>query len=381
MAKKYALFLFSVVSVIIIYACSNDQDDTNNNYEPISPVTVDLTQVPYQKLSDYKFFQGDLKDQNPSLNVIPYAPASILFSDYAHKKRFIWMPTGSKATYAGDDKILEFPVGSAIIKTFYYDNVQPSNTTQIIETRIMIRKSDGWMFADYVWNDEQTEAYFDLAGSFKPISWKDENDVIKSTNYRIPSEVECNVCHKTKTLENNISTDIQIPIGIKPQNLNYNFNYGNEYKNQLTKWVELGYLESNFSLPSAANTVVDYSDETQPLDLRARSYVDINCAHCHETNGHCDYRPMKLNFSATGLPNGEGLTNMGVCVPTQDMQDFPPALASIVTPANPNRSMLYYRINTTDESYRMPLHGRTVIHEEGVALMEQWINSLTTPCN
>ena len=85
--------------------------------------------------------------------------------------------------------------------------------------------------------------------------------------------------------------------------------------------------------------------------------------------------------SATGLPNGEGLTNMGVCVPTQDMQDFPPALASIITPANPNRSMLYYRINTTDESYRMPLHGRTVIHEEGVALMEQWINSLTTPCN
>lgn len=291
------------------------------------------------------------------------------------------MPTGSKATYAGDDKILEFPVGSAIIKTFYYDNVQPSNTTQILETRIMIRKSDGWIFADYVWNDEQTEAYFDLAGSFKPISWKDENDVIKSTNYRIPSEVECNVCHKAKTLENNISNDIQIPIGIKPQNLNYNFNYGNEYKNQLTKWVELGYLESNFSLPSAANTVVDYSDETQPLDLRARSYVDINCAHCHQPNGHCDYRPMKLNFSATGLPNGEGLTNMGVCVPTQDMQDFPPALASIITPANPNRSMFYYRINTTDESYRMPLHGRTVIHEEGVALMEQWINSLTTPCN
>lgn len=381
MTKKYAFFLFSVISVIIIYACSNDQDDANNDYEPISPVTVDLTQVPYEKLSDYKFFQGNLKDQNPSLNVIPYAPASILFSDYAHKKRFIWMPTGSKATYVGDDKILEFPVGSAIIKTFYYDNVQPSNTTQILETRIMIRKSDGWIFADYVWNDEQTEAYFDLAGSFKPISWKDENDVVKSTNYRIPSEVECNVCHKTKTLENNISTDIQIPIGIKPQNLNYNFNYGNEYKNQLTKWVELGYLESNFSLPSAANTVVDYSDETQPLDLRARSYVDINCAHCHQPNGHCDYRPMKLNFSATGLPNGEGLTNMGVCVPTQDMQDFPPALASIITPANPNRSMLYYRINTTDESYRMPLHGRTVIHEEGVALMEQWINSLTTPCN
>jgi hypothetical protein len=42
----------------------------------------------------------------------------------------------------------------------------------------MIRKSDGWIFADYVWNTEQTEAYFDLAGSITPITWKDDNDVI-----------------------------------------------------------------------------------------------------------------------------------------------------------------------------------------------------------
>jgi hypothetical protein len=42
--------------------------------------------------------------------------------------------------------------------------------------------------------------------------------------------------------------------------------------------------------------------------------------------------------------------------------------------------MMYYRLNTVDETYRMPLHGRTIIHEEGVALVEAWINSLS-PCN
>jgi hypothetical protein len=92
---------------------------------------------------------------------------------------------------------------------------------------------------------------------------------------------------------------------------------------------------------------------------------------------HCDYRPMRFAFNETGLPNGQGLTNMGVCVPTQDMQDFPSALSTIVKPGNIERSMLYYRLNTTDESYRMPLHGRTMIHTEGVALIEQWINSMT----
>ena len=71
---------------------------------------------------------------------------------------------------------------------------------------------------------------------------------------------------------------------------------------------------------------------------------------------------------------------MGVCVPTADMQDFPPALSRIVAPGNINRSMLYYRINTENESYMMPLHGRSIIHTEGVQLIEQWINSLQ-PCN
>jgi len=83
MIKKYSIYAFIISISILIYACSEDNDD---NYEPVSPVTVDLTQVPYPKLSDYKFFEGEIKNQIPSLDVIPYEPASILFSDYAHKK-------------------------------------------------------------------------------------------------------------------------------------------------------------------------------------------------------------------------------------------------------------------------------------------------------
>jgi uncharacterized repeat protein (TIGR03806 family) len=318
-----------------------------------------------------------MKLQIPALNVLPYAPASSLFTDYAHKKRFVWMPKGAKGTFTADSKILELPVGAALIKTFYYDNVQPDNTTRIIETRVMIRKTEGWIFADYVWNVEQTEAFLDLAGSFTAISWKDDNNVIKSANYRIPNEVQCMICHKSKAVTNGTEVDTYIPIGIKPQNLNYNYNYGTEVKNQLTKWIEQGYLENNFNLPTTENTTVDYNDTSKSIDLRARSYVDINCAHCHQTNRHCDYRPMRFDFQSTGLPNGLGQTNMGVCVNTSDMQDFPPALSTIVKPGNINRSMMYYRLNTENEAYRMPLHGRTIIHEEGIALIEQWINSLS----
>ncbi|MGV9004673.1 hypothetical protein [Flavobacterium sp.] len=371
MAKNYYLLILGFIT--LIYSCSQNSDE--DEYTTISPVTVDLSQVPFPKLSDYKFFEGDLKNLNPSLNVIPYEPASALFSDYAHKKRFVWMPVGSKAIFNGDSNSLELPVGAVLIKNFYYNNVQPDNDTKLIETRLMIKKSTGWIFANYVWNQEQTEAYFDLNGSTVPLEWKDENNITKTVNYRIPNEVQCITCHKTSATIDNTSVTVFTPIGIKPQNLNFNYNYGNETKNQLLKWIEQGYLENNFSLPSQENTTINYEDLSKSVELRARSYVDINCAHCHQNNRHCDYRPMRFAFYETGNTTN-GLTNMGVCVNTSDMQDFPTQLATVVTPKNVDNSMLFYRMNTTNESYRMPLHGRTLIHIEGVLLIKDWINSL-----
>jgi uncharacterized repeat protein (TIGR03806 family) len=371
MKRNYLLLLSVFFS--ILFSCSKSDD--GEEYVPVSPVTVDLSQVPYPKLSDYKFFEGDLKNLSPSLNVLPYKPASSLFSDYAHKKRFVWMPAGNKATFNGDENALELPVGAALIKNFFYENVQPSNDTKIIETRLMIRKTTGWIFANYVWNEEQTEAYFDLNGSTVPIVWKDENNQIKTVAYRIPNEVQCITCHKARATVNGESVTVYTPIGIKPQNLNFNYDFENESKNQLLKWREQGYLESDFNLPSDENTTIDYEDTSKSIELRARSYVDINCSHCHQNDRHCDYRPMRFAFYETGNATN-GLTNMGVCVNTSDIQDFPVQLDKVVTPQDINRSMLFYRINTTNESYRMPLHGRTLIHTEGVLLIKDWINSL-----
>jgi len=377
MKKHYpSLSLLFIAFIFVVFSCSKSEDPIYIPVAPVSPVTVDLTKVPYEKLSEYQFFEGELKDQIPALDVLPFEPASSLFTDYAQKKRFVWIPKGKKATYKTDGTVLELPVGSALIKTFYYNKVQPSNTTRIIETRVMIRKSTGWIFANYVWNEDQTEAINDLNGSFTPIEWKNDNNVIKSTNYRIPSEEQCIVCHKITQTVNGVDAAINVPIGIKPQNLNTNYNYDTGAKNQLTAWIEKGYLENNFSLPTSENSTVDYKDASKSLDARARSYVDINCAHCHQDNRICYYRPMRFAFNETA----GNRTNMGVCVNTADMQGFSPSLGKIVTPGNKNRSMMYYRLNTTNPTYRMPLHGRTVIHDEGIALIEAWINSLA-PCN
>lgn len=344
---------------------SNDQCATENvsiSVNPVSPVVFDLESWPFPNLSDYNFYEGDLADMEPAYGVLPYQPISMLFTDYAHKKRFVWMPSGSMATYTNDHSILDFPDGAVLIKNFYYENVQPSNTKRIIETRLMIKKEGAWVFANYIWNDSQTEAVLDLSGGFTSVEWV-EIGVTKNTNYRIPPEEECFTCHK--------SGANSIPIGIKPQNINWDYPYSDGSLNQLEKLVAFGYLENN--LPQTIESLVNWEDQSQPLDLRARSYLDINCAHCHSDLRHCDYRPIRFAFYES-----DDEVNLGVCVdPDTTIEPY----THIVQPANIGRSVLHFRMSTNDEEYRMPLMGRTMVHEEGVSLIESWINSLTTSCD
>ena len=112
-----------------------------------SPVNFDLDNIPYDNLSDYNFFEGELKNLTPTNGVLPYDLISPLFSDYAHKKRFVWMPTNAKAEYVDDHSAFDFPVGTVLIKNFFYENVQPNNDTVIVETRLMYMTEEGWDFA------------------------------------------------------------------------------------------------------------------------------------------------------------------------------------------------------------------------------------------
>lgn len=351
----------------LIFSCGEDDNYVpllpDEEPEQISPVVFDIDQVPYQTLSEYNFFEGIMKDLDPVYGVIPYDLISPLFSDYALKKRFIWMPNGVSATYINDYTSLDFPVGTVLIKNFYYDNVLPEGNTKLIETRLIIKKEDGWIFANYKWNDEQTQASYDLNGSYVPVDFI-ENGIQKSVNYFIPSGSQCLTCHKSEN-------DVLTPIGVKPQNLNRNLTYEDGSMNQFQKWVQMGYLNTNY--PTNIDSVVNWEDETKSLEMRARSYLDINCAHCHSDNRHCDYRPIRFAFHETS-----DITNLGVCVEAHEI--FDSVLRYIVSPGNSERSILAVRLKSVAQELRMPLLGRTTKHDEGVQLIEAWINTLTNLC-
>jgi uncharacterized repeat protein (TIGR03806 family) len=376
MKKNYVFPIIIFILLLLVgISCSDDFSEDDERYRLIGPVRVDLTQVPFAKLSDYRFFIGALNEMKPAQGVLPYKPASELFSDYAQKSRFVWMPAGTKATYNGDDNVLEFPLGTVLIKTFYFDQVAPFNSRKIIETRLLIKKSEatpnssGWQAYDYIWDEKQKNAYLDTDGNglFVPVTFT-QNGQQRTVDYKIPAQTECLTCHKLNPTQSE-NGELTVPIGPKPQNLNYSYNYAGGSMNQLQKWISVGYLQNN--LPANIVSTVDYKDPTQPLELRAKSYLDMNCAHCHRVGGHCDYVEAKFNFSNSDL------YQMGVCMPPLFSVDDGPY---IINRGKSNKSELVVRMSSVNQAVMMPIIGRTVVHDEGVALIKQWIDALPGSC-
>lgn len=354
------LFLFTVV----LMACRKESFDEVGGPLPVgaSKVLFDLDEVPYNTLSTYGFYSGKLHRLEPVDEVLPYEPISSLFTDEAHKSRFVWMPAGRKARYSGDHDVLDFPDGAVLLKNFYYDNALPGGGRRIIETRMLFKRAGQWEIANYVWNPAQTEAYLDLNGSTIPVSWTDEEGDARSIQYRIPSLVECQSCHR--------KSGSNTPIGPEPQNLNGDLWFSDGINNQLKQWVKHGILQPGY--PKDILSLVRWDDPDQDLGLRARSYIDINCAHCHDEGRSCSYRAIRLAFERTLDP-----TNLGVCVVPEE--PIPP-YSHIVARGNVNRSVLHHRLTTNDEAVRMPLIGRSIVHDEGAAMIAAWIASLGPPC-
>lgn len=367
--KKRIHFLYLFLSIFLINCSSDNDGPIDEEPEEVSPVVFDINAVPYAKLSDYNFFKGNISDLDPVYGVLPFQPASQLFSDYALKKRFVWMPDGVSANYQSDNKVLNFPTGTVLIKNFYYDNVLPTNSKRIIETRLMIRKANAWIFANYIWNDTQTEAVYDedMSGATIDDLQFVHNGQTKTINYRIPSQAECMVCHS--------NNQAVIPIGPKPQNLNFPIDFADGNQNQLQKLKDFGYI--NNEIPSNIISAVDYNDTSQSLDLRARSYLDINCAHCHVDGATSQQYPVRFAFTQT-----PDYTKLGFCQETNFMLNFFPAgVNKIVHPGDHTKSIIHYRMVATQGPIMMPYIGRSLVHDEAVTLIDNWINSFEEGCD
>ncbi len=322
-----------------------------------------LEKLPYPLLSDYGFFKGELKDLQPISQVIPYDLNTPLFSNFAGKDRFIYIPHGKQAVYNIHD-VFDFPIGTILVKTFYFlhDLRDPSAGRTLIETRMLIHKNDGWEAANYLWDDAQTQATYYIAGKNVNVSWLHFDGTTHNTLYHIPNKNECKGCH-------NISEAL-IPIGPKARNINKDFVYSTGVMNQLNKWTAEGILTGAPDAVTAPRVPVWDDASTGTLNDRARAYLDINCAHCHNIHGPANNSGMFLTYDETDS------TALGVCKPPVAAGAGSGGFHYSIIPGNPQESIMIYRMSSNQPDVAMPELARSVIHEEGIQLISDWIQSL-----
>ena len=85
---------------------------------------------------------------------MPYELISSLFSDYSYKQRWVYVPKGMSASFE-KDKVLDFPTGSALIKTFYYPIDEDLSLGKKLMEMRLLKKDYGWEAVSYAWNEVQ----------------------------------------------------------------------------------------------------------------------------------------------------------------------------------------------------------------------------------
>ncbi|MFO1340154.1 MAG: SO2930 family diheme c-type cytochrome [Burkholderiaceae bacterium] len=347
-------------------------------------------------LSEWHVVESDGRRLRLNTGVLPYDLNTPLFSDYAHKLRTVWMPAGQAAQYQERDAF-DFPVGTVITKTFYYPRVDgaPAGSplvrqtyasdeaaspadgldlarVRLIETRVLVRRADGWAALPYVWNAEQTEATLERTGDQKALELVDDAGRHQAFTYVVPNENQCASCHVV-----DLKSKAFTPIGPKARHLNRDLRYADGTDNQLARWARAGYLGG---LPGHAHwgelpRAADWRDEQAPLAERARAYLDINCAHCHQARATASNTALRLDAFA---PQD---WNMGLCKPTVAAGKGTGDRVFAVVPGQPDASIMTFRLGSTEGGVMMPELGRSTVHEEGLRLVRQWIGSLAGRCD
>jgi uncharacterized repeat protein (TIGR03806 family) len=330
---------------------------------PATPaVAVDNAEPPTQ-LSAYGLFHGNGASQEPVDGVVAYDVNTPLFSDYALKYRFVRLPPGTAAKYR-DPEAFDFPVGTVLVKTFAYANDarDPSRGRRLVETRLLIHKSDGWVGLPYVWNDEQTEATLRIAGVTREIHRVDADGKEIDHRYNIPNTNQCMGCHENER--------VMRPIGLTARELNRTFDYPAGPENQLAHWTRAGMLQGSPASEQAPRMAVWNDPATGNVEQRARAWLDANCAHCHNPAGPArmsglDLRIAQSDIFKSGVWKTPVAAGKGSGGRWYD-----------IIPGKPDKSILMFRIESTEPGIMMPEVGRRLVDHDGIALVRSWIEAM-----
>ncbi len=341
---------------------------------------------------------------------IPFDLNSILFSDYALKYRFLFLPPGDdgrpqKAGYQDSAQCttlniydcytatLTFPVGTVISKTFSF---RDGENEDVVETRLLIKraKRDGtpfWVGLPYRWTEQdgQRVALLTIEGSTESVSWDYDDpdpEVLdaggnrkhysgSTDGYAVPNAGACVLCHNGDDLEAGAP-----PIGPKVRNLNRDYDYADVGRmNQLAYMQMRGLLDlpdDPANLESMPRWDVPGSGGQTPnspedIHQRARAYLEVNCYHCHNPAGNAQNSGLVLDSFTNPMTQRQG-----ICKPPVAAGRAADFGSYDIEPGNAQQSILPLRVATNEAGAAMPPLARSVAQDEVVELLMDWVDNV-----
>jgi putative heme-binding domain-containing protein len=325
-------------------------------------------------LSDTGLFQ-DTASQTVAAGVVPFEVTAPMWNDGAQAERWVAVPgTGSIEVLPGPRQLREsslrermhFPTDSVLARTITLndDNDKPVR----LETQLLHFNGKIWNGYTYVWNPEQTDAKL-AATEGTAITLADYGQFADRSTWKVHSRSECNRCH-------NLWVGGTLAFTV-PQLNRFTDHDGagsatsaRSDTGQLNRMQAMGLLTGRVPAAPASgdrSALTDPYDATANLSHRARSYLAVNCAHCHQ-NGAGGTSTIDLRPDIT-LDEMKSLN----ASPAQGL--FQMANASVISPGDPLRSVLYYRTACSGRG-RMPHIGSEEVDVAAVAMLGEWIRSL-----
>jgi mono/diheme cytochrome c family protein len=217
-----------------------------------------------------------------------------------------------------------------------------------------MRHPDGeWAGYTYEWNAQRTDAMLVPGG---------KSVTIGAQSWSYPSGNDCLTCHTAAA---------GFSLGLEVSQLNHDFTYASTGRsaNQLRTLDAITLFTTPLGDPALQPAMPDPFDPAAPLVERARAYLHTNCAQCHRGGG--------LTPSSMDLRYSTLLSSTNACGAMPQSGDLGlGAAARIIAPGSAAASVLVERMNRRDSNAMPPL-ASSVVDSAGVALLEQWIGSLT----
>jgi uncharacterized repeat protein (TIGR03806 family) len=339
-----------------LYMCTTGQTASIYKLQYSGPPTPQLPPL----LSQTGVF-ADVKTLTPAPGLIPYNVNVPFWSDGAVKTRWMAVPTGTTIGFSQTGE-WTFPSGTVFVKHFELpvDDRNPAIRRRL-ETRIIVRDAGNEVYgATYKWRADNSDADL-LPGSLSETITIATATGTRTQTYDYPSPRDCLLCH---------NPNAKSILGVKTRQLNGDLTYPatGVTDNQLRTLSHIGLFDPAVSDSGMATyaKLVPMTDTSASIATRMRSYFDANCAQCHRPNGTPAFWDARFDtpLEAQGIVNGRAENNLGIVD------------ARVAAPGSLDRSLLYRRMNTTDEN-RMPPLGRNVIDQQAVALLLSFISSLT----